>query len=161
MFNNLSIKVKLLTGFIVVAIIAGVVGYIGMSNIKKIDDADSELYQKMTKPMGDLINMSTTFQRMRVNLRDAMTATTPEAFAKYKNRFEELSTIFDQAASEYEKLILTEVGKKVQKELNENKQNYVRISAQIIEFAKTGKTLEAKELMAGDGFIANQKFQAS
>ena len=47
MFNNLSIKMKLLTGFIVVAIIAGVVGYIGISNIKTIDDADTELYQKM------------------------------------------------------------------------------------------------------------------
>ena len=43
-FNNLRISAKLLTGFASVLLITGVIGYVGISNVKKIDAADTALY---------------------------------------------------------------------------------------------------------------------
>ena len=108
MFNNLSIKVKLLTGFIIVAIIAGVVGYIGMSNIKTIDDADTKLYEKMTVPLGQIIDMTTLYQRMRVNLRDVVLSIEPKDKQRYIERYLELSNAFDTTVAAYEKTLFTE-----------------------------------------------------
>jgi len=50
--SNMSLKMKLMTGFILVAIIAAVIGLIGIIDIKKIDTADTVLYEKITVPLG-------------------------------------------------------------------------------------------------------------
>ena len=42
--ENMTLKGKLLAGFIMVAIIAGAIGGFGIYNIKKIDEADTLLY---------------------------------------------------------------------------------------------------------------------
>ena len=53
-YQNLKISVKLLSAFIIVALIAGVIGYIGVVKLHQIDDADTKLYEKITVPMGQL-----------------------------------------------------------------------------------------------------------
>lgn len=46
-FYNLKIRTKLLIGFILIALIVGLVGYVGMINIKALDESDTELYEQM------------------------------------------------------------------------------------------------------------------
>jgi methyl-accepting chemotaxis protein len=46
MVSQLRISAKLLLGFGIVAVIAGVVGIIAIINIKSITEADRMLYQK-------------------------------------------------------------------------------------------------------------------
>jgi len=71
-FNNLKIGAKLISGFLVVAIIAGAVGMVGVVNINKIEQADNELYENMTVPISLMSEISTNFQRVRVNIRDCI-----------------------------------------------------------------------------------------
>ena len=47
-FHNMRISAKLLLGFGIVAVIAGVVGIIAIINIKSITEADRMLYQENT-----------------------------------------------------------------------------------------------------------------
>ena len=42
--QNMKIGVKLIGGFLIVALFAAIVGGIGLINIKTIDDADTRLY---------------------------------------------------------------------------------------------------------------------
>jgi methyl-accepting chemotaxis protein len=69
-FSNLRVGTKLITGFLVVAAIAAVIGTMGIIKIRQIDAADTKLYERMTVPLGDLAYMSVSFQRVRINLRD-------------------------------------------------------------------------------------------
>jgi len=50
-FYNFKLRTKLLAGFILVAVMAVAIGYIGIKKIHEIDDADTRLYEKMTVPL--------------------------------------------------------------------------------------------------------------
>lgn len=69
-FYNMKIGVKLTASFIVVAIITAIVGAIGVTNINKMDELDTQLYENMTIPLSEVAEMSALFQRARVNARD-------------------------------------------------------------------------------------------
>ena len=90
-YQNLKISVKLLSAFIIVAMIAGVIGYEGVTKLHEIDDADTKLYEKITVPLSDLGDISTAFQRQRVNARDIITATTQEEKQKFATRIKAVS----------------------------------------------------------------------
>lgn len=53
-FYNLKIKTKLLSGFILVALVVGIVGYIGITNINSLDQASEESYHNMTVPVTEI-----------------------------------------------------------------------------------------------------------
>jgi len=52
---------------LLIALIVGLVGYLGISNIKKLDASSQYLYENMTVPIAEIGEISTAFQRMRVN----------------------------------------------------------------------------------------------
>jgi len=67
MLKNMKIGIRLVLGFLLVTVIAGVIGYVGIRNIRTIDAADTFLYEKATVPLADLNVMNGSFQRMRYN----------------------------------------------------------------------------------------------
>ena len=76
-FNNMKIMPKLLSGFMLVALLMGLVGYIGIKNINAIDDSDTILYEKMTVPIATLQDMTDSYQRLRNNLLELTIVETP------------------------------------------------------------------------------------
>lgn len=83
MFKNMKLATKVVSGFIMVAAIAGIIGLVGTIRIKQIADADTMLYERVTKPLGDLADIAINFQQVRVNSRDLINATTKEEQAKF------------------------------------------------------------------------------
>lgn len=69
MLKNMKIGIRLTLGFLLVTIIAGIIGYIGIRNIRTIDAADTFLYEKATVPLADVNIMNGEFQRARLNIR--------------------------------------------------------------------------------------------
>ena len=61
-FYNLKIGIKLILGFVVVALIAGGIGVMGVINIKTVDRQDTYLYEKMTVPLGELIYITDAYK---------------------------------------------------------------------------------------------------
>jgi methyl-accepting chemotaxis protein len=70
--NNLKISVKILLGFFIVALIAGVVGVTGIINIRTIDKNDQDLYKLNTVPIDQIANVQNAYNQVRVNVREAM-----------------------------------------------------------------------------------------
>lgn len=68
--NNMKIGVKLLVSFIIVALITGVVGIIGIINVQNLQNSNTVLYEKMALPIAEVGQISTSYQRMRVIVRD-------------------------------------------------------------------------------------------
>lgn len=50
-FLNMRISLKLISTFVVVAIIAGIVGIVAIDNIKTIDENGHTIYANMTVPL--------------------------------------------------------------------------------------------------------------
>jgi methyl-accepting chemotaxis protein len=118
-FNNMKIGTKLISSFCLVALIAGAIGYVGISSLKAADDSDTILYEKNTLPISQLGEISIAFQRIRVNSRDMILATTPEEIQSCAEKIDELSQTIAKNAAEYEKSIMTDEGKKLYDELKD------------------------------------------
>lgn len=69
-FYNLRIAKKLIISFVMVAIIAGIVGSVGIINIRKIQSMDADMYNRHTAMMPDLANVARIYQMRRIALRD-------------------------------------------------------------------------------------------
>lgn len=69
-YYNMKIVKKLLAGFILVAVIAGLIGVVGIINIGSIAQNDKALYENMVVPMQDTVNIAMGFQDVRNLTRD-------------------------------------------------------------------------------------------
>ena len=69
-FKNMKIMGRLLLGFCIVAVLAGAVGYVGVSNMRNMGELDTEMYQLNTVPIYELGNISNAFYDIRVAVRN-------------------------------------------------------------------------------------------
>jgi methyl-accepting chemotaxis protein len=148
-YYNLKISVKLLSAFIIVAIIAGIIGVVGIVELKVIEEADSKLYEKITVPIGQLQDVSTFFQRIRVNTRDLILADNKEAENKAITTIKELRGSIDKAATEFEKTILTDEGRKLFDEFKKSRADYGQVLDKVIALSEQNQEKEAISFLKG------------
>ena len=67
-FSNLRLAARLILSFVLVALISAVIGIIGNINIRKVDEADTVLFEKRTVPLAQLMVINGRFQRYRRDL---------------------------------------------------------------------------------------------
>jgi methyl-accepting chemotaxis protein len=149
-FNGLRFRSKLSAGFLLVAMIAGVVGGIGILFIKKIDAQDDKLYEKITVPLGDLANMAVAYQRVRINLRDAVESKDATELRQYRENIKNLRQTIAERADKFEKTILTEEGRKIFKEFRDARNVYGDYINKVLELEEAKKGAEALALLHGD-----------
>lgn len=91
-FKNMKIGSKLISSFILVAFIAGIVGVIGISNIITLNKNDEMLYKEITVPISEAAQMSKHFQEIRVINRDMILETDTEKInLAYQNIKEDIN----------------------------------------------------------------------
>ena len=160
MLSNMKLGTKLIGGFLVVAAIAAVIGVIAIMNLRSVTKADKALYETMTVPLSDLSDISTNFQRVRVNAADLVQASDAQERAKYDTKIPELSAEITKAQDDYEKRIESPELKKLLEDLKAARKVYVGYLTQVREMARNGKSKEAYNLLTTDGRKAAQEEQA-
>lgn len=150
-FINLKIGVKLIIGFILVAIIAGVIGFVGILNIIKIDEADLYLYERMTVPLGETTTFVDAYQRMRGNVKDIILSNTDEEIADFESRIATRNEEFNVAFESFKTTLFSDEGKQLSAEMTENKAQYDEIVQQVIQYVKDGNKQAATDLIFSDG----------
>lgn len=146
-FNDLKIAVKLLAGFILVALIAGVVGLVGVIDLNRIVSNDTKLYVNVTVPISQMAELSTAFHRIRVSLRDAVLADTEDemdtAFSGLADRKQEITGLMP----EIEKTLLTKEGQDVYKTFTDDLAAFYLVVDKIIALVKSNNDTQAINLM--------------
>lgn len=161
-FHNLKIAAKIISAFFLIAIVAGIIAYIGIVNIETIDDADTKLYREITVPIGQLVNISTAFQRTRVNIRDMILFKDDiYKISDYENRIKQRDAEIRQNAAEYEKLLFSVEGRNLYNEFIKNYNDYYEDLKEMIFLIKQGKIEEAQKILNGKGNETAQKAQQS
>lgn len=125
MFEKMKIRYKLLTGFLLLAIIASVLGVFGIIQMKKIILADTKLYQTIAVPLGYTTHISTNFQLIRVSLRDALFKKNNIETKSSFDRIDELSIEMDKQLSLYKETLRDETDKKNFETLINAKKEYL------------------------------------
>ena len=153
-FKNLSVRTKLLSSFVFVAMIAGLVGYIGITNIGTITKEAVIMYERNTVPIGDLAAISTEYERTRVNLRDIIALDSADERNNKITTIKEVDKLLETRMAEFEKTIHAEDVRREFQNLRKAKNNYEPIKEKVIALALSGHKDEAMKLLLGEGVAA-------
>jgi methyl-accepting chemotaxis protein len=107
-FRNLKIRVKLVSCFVVLAIITGIVGYIGIDSISVINKNSDNLYKNNAVPSLNLSKIQTQLQNVRSNHLLALYEKSPE---KLQSRLDEIKKSADantEVLTKYETAITSD-----------------------------------------------------
>jgi len=159
MLERISIRTKLLISFVLIAILAGVVGVIGIRNSNKIITSSNLSYQFGTKSLVILDELATNFQFMRVNLRDAVLAEKLVDIQRFINRFHELDKMLDKNLADYEPTIKNAEDRKYYEKLRANKNEYIKYMNEAEPFALKNEDGTILLMMKGPWLTASEDFQ--
>jgi methyl-accepting chemotaxis protein len=158
-FNNLKIMPKLMTGFILVALLAGLIGYIGIKEISVIDAADMQLYEKMTVPIGTLQDMTDAFQRLRGNLLELTVAEKVEERNDLNQKIAARRADLGKFSGEFSKTLINPPIKEEYAKYEQSRQAYGQIADQIVNMVNSGNIIGARALLKGEGEAIRQDYQ--
>ncbi|MBF0558349.1 MAG: MCP four helix bundle domain-containing protein [Nitrospirae bacterium] len=150
-FNSLKLRTRLLGAFVIVAVIAAVVGIVGISKIRTIDDNDTQLYEEQAKPLGHLAEIINHFQRMRVNLYQVTYAGNAEERKTPLAHLEERRKSIAEKLALYEKGDVTAEDKQRTATLKAGLATFDQMLKKVTELAVAGKQQEAIQVMRTDG----------
>src|SRR5580700_7471010 len=100
--SNFPLRARLIGGFLLMAMVAAAIGIAGIEDLGAMRQADEQLYRAHTAPLPELAQLSLTFDKQRVALRDFLAAQTPADKAKFESQINTLTAGLDKSASEFE-----------------------------------------------------------
>lgn len=150
-YKDLKISMKLVLGFILVAMIAGSVGAVGVINIQNISKNDTYLYEKMTVPLGEMIVITEAFQQMRVNVKELLLADTAEQIDELENTIALRNEEFNTNLDSFEKTLISEKGIQLVQDIRDAKEKYDALITEAVSYIENNNTDKAKELLTVEG----------
>ena len=158
--NNLKTNVKLISSFMIIAILTGIVGGVGIYYLRQIDTSYSTVINNHTMAISQMADISVAFQRTRVNMRDMLLATNAKEGQQYIDTINELDIDIAKHSAEYQKLILSA---EMQGLFDEYTTLYTQFSLdrnRIIALDQQNKPDVALVLMHGDALITAKALEA-
>lgn len=155
---NITIKTKLIIGFIFIAMIGVIIGYNAISNLKTINADSIKLYEKVTVPLTQIGRAETNFNKIRMKVRDTVlsykdvnqTKTHIETIKKLEQ------SIFEDS-EEFSKTILTKEGRQVYDNYMASFKNYMLSVNKITDLALASNGEEAYKMMTDASVVAATK----
>lgn len=160
-FLNMKIGAKLILGFLLVAILTCAMGIFAVINIQALDKADTELYENYLVPTGQMAKISESFQRQRVNIRQAILVEDKALIDAEIKKIQERRSEIDALATEFESTIETDEMRALFAEFKNTKEVYRPLLDQAIQHIQVGQKQEAVALISetGEGGIASRAEQ--
>ncbi|MGH4138685.1 methyl-accepting chemotaxis protein [Clostridium sp.] len=150
-FMNMKIAGKLLSSFIVVAIIAAVVGAVGIISLKTADNSDTELYEHMTVPISQVADINKDFQMIRVGLRDIIIEQNSGKIKVIEDSINVRMADMKKNAAEVDKTSISSEMKDAFKDFNSKNNNFEVQLGNVLVLAKANKNVEAVALLSATG----------
>ncbi|HEX9022375.1 MAG TPA: methyl-accepting chemotaxis protein [Geobacteraceae bacterium] len=143
--EKMKLGKKLMSGFLLVAVIAGVIGAIGVIELKKIGAEDTTLYERITVPLGRLLVISTDFQRMRVNVLYLISSKGQSEKEKNIQAIKDLQGEMDKEAASFEKTVVSEEGRGLFDAFKRDRAAYYALEERVARLclADRGKEIQA------------------
>ena len=148
-FHNLKMIQKLLSAFIVVSLFIGIVGVIGINNMKKINKSTDEIYSIDLVGVESLINIKLNLAQIRADMLLTIDPTHKAELQANKDDMIKQRAELDKYVKDYKPTITTELDKTQFAEFE-----------QLLEVNRTSRTEIIKQVDAGNYVGANGLFPA-
>jgi methyl-accepting chemotaxis protein len=152
MLNDIKIGTKLIGGFVMVALIAAVIGITGIICQRSLAGANEDLYLKATVPEGELIGMTASLQGLRLASRDVILSPDKQKYAARVNTLREELT---KQSNEFEKTLSTPEAHKHFEDFTDARKKYDTYLDRMVALSVEGKEKDATTIMyQGDALAA-------
>ena len=153
-FNDLKIGTKLLCTFVLVAAIAGLIGWVGLSGVNELNKRSAEMYADALVPIRDLGYANAAFLIARTDVRTMM-GTKDRAKRQESIASIEAETKKTEAyIATYSKTVLTKEEQEALPRFQSAFEQYKKLRARIIELSLAGKDDAALALADGEALDA-------
>ncbi|MFZ5944952.1 MAG: methyl-accepting chemotaxis protein [Bacillota bacterium] len=149
-FYNMKLATKLVSSFILVAIIAGMVGAVGMINIRSVDDNGTLMYTNMTVPLSYSAEMAKLFQRIRVNTRDMILEDSEEGIQARYDTILLITEEINKLSNDFEKLILSDRMREAFDDFLATRQEFRSYLDELLKLSLANEDEKAFALIKGD-----------
>lgn len=146
-FYNLKISAKLITGFIIVALIAALVGVVAISNLNEISKSDAALYEENTLGIDYAGKAATYFQRVRFNLVKMLIVEDITDFNTCTSNIENYIAATNENLALYEAGIISTEDQAAYDKLKIEWDKYVALAQKTVNYAGNGEFEEAKYMV--------------
>jgi methyl-accepting chemotaxis protein len=155
----MKIAGKMTACFLFVSLIGAGIGIFGIANLRSLAAADSRMYETMAKPLGDLIVMAESFQRIRLNVRFFLEAESDAGRQTALTAIETLKTDIEKRDSTFESGIVTEAGRELFSNYEQTLASYYLNVEKLFAAVQSGDRVEATKLLNGPGAAAATALQ--
>lgn len=144
-FNDLKISKKLISCFVTISIFIGIVGYIGTTNMGKINENSAMLYNEDLKALIDLEEFNGNTLNIRLQVVNLEESGDGSKANEIKNSIQDIRNENNQLLADYKKKQLSDSERQSLNELNKNVEDYRTVVDKVIELMSEKKYEEAKE----------------
>jgi methyl-accepting chemotaxis protein len=147
-FSNLKIKVKLVVCFIIVAIFTGIVGFIGISNMKTQNKNAQLVFNNNFIPSQQLAKIQKNLLLIR---SDYLLMMYEKNASKLQLRIDEINKLTaenDKLFSSYEAAIASQNERDLWNTLNIDNKTYISLRSEGINLVRDGKFVEVEATLA-------------
>ncbi|MBH1939585.1 MCP four helix bundle domain-containing protein [Mobilitalea sibirica] len=152
-FTNMKIGVRLTVSFIFVAMIAAIIGGIGIYNLYTTDKNYNQLNEDFGVSLSHIADASISYQRIRVNVRDLIIEDDPDLINKAIENMNNYNKIIDEELKLFEESLWTEEGKQVFAALITAIENYREVEEKIIDLSLSNQKEQALALLKEEGKV--------
>jgi len=152
MLNKIKIGSKAMLGFVIMALLAGMIAWIGITQIKKVQKQDTLMYEKVVTSLGDISKILNEFQRIRGIHFDMILSNDLVTTEKYINERKELSARISKLVENYKKNITSDQEQLLYANFTNAQKDYVGDLEMIELMASQNQDSQALDFMAGGNY---------
>lgn len=152
LFYNLKIGRKIIMGYLIIAVIATGIGAMGLSGIHKISEQDVYLYEKMAKPLGELVYIVDSFQGILGNVDDLIQATSPEEIDAIESEILKNNSRFDANLKTFQTTLMSPEAIQIADDTYLLKDQFDALVTEMINLARAGKLADVAVLKKSSAF---------
>lgn len=149
-FYNMKIGRKLLIAFLIVALIAAVIGTVGIINMRNIDKDYTDIYVNYGISTGDIGKAAIEFQDIRATVRDMVLSKDAKEVEAYKKKIEENQMKMEQDLKAFETSVPAKTRDSYNSLINALDQ-YNGTLDKVISLASANKMEEAYRVLISEG----------
>ena len=154
-FNQMKLATKLISSFLLVAILATVIGCVGIIQLRSADARTSALYARNTKGVEHVLTVYANFQMVRIKTRDAILASDPVGVETAIKGIATITDTINARLGAYEKLLATRGDSDLYANLKEARVGYGAVRDSIIRYAKENNDVAAMAANAAGASSVN------
>lgn len=156
-YANLKIKSKLIAGFSSVLIISIAIAFFAYFQIYKLERAGNYLFEKSVKPVEYIGDISSLFQRVRVNTREYIQAKDRRTNDFYEGRLSKFNDDIDALHIKLEQTLVDTESKRMFMRMVQAHNDYYPHLKRVMEYSKLNQDDDAITYLKSEGVMAAER----